>query len=121
MTADQTPPSSLHPAFEAYTETEHRIRAEYLNTVAAARRQYNIDVKPQRALYDRVERGAWHAYYQAGRAAWQAYRAALAATPEPAPPAGPQFTENPVMPKLDQFDDRQETYLAADHPTGGSR
>lgn len=100
--------------YKRYLDATHAARDQYLATTYHAHRQYLTGPWPDRATYQTVENTAWNVYYQAAREAWQRYTAELD-TADPLPQRIPGHTAaEDAGYGLDPFDERQETYLAAD-------
>lgn len=139
MTAPGNEPRPQWVHWQEYLDREHAARFGYLAVVQAAHRELLSGPWPDREGYDTVERQAWRTYYTAGREAWNAYTRAMAVPPPPPaeplprrvpfPAAGTGWpggeydngqraaTFHPRSQPLDEFDARQETYLAADPAT----
>lgn len=107
-------PGGPASAWERYLANEHAARDKYLLAVQRAHVEYLAGPFPDRDAYATVERDAWLTYYQAGRAAWRSYRVEMDNPPPAMPPARPTFSAAPYVPPPEQFEQRQETYLAAD-------
>lgn len=100
--------------WQRYVAKEHAARSAYLATTQAAHREYLTGPWPDREAYEHVERSAWMTYYAAGREAWRHYTRELQPPPPPPPSSAAYPADRPTFTGLDQFDQRQETYLAAD-------
>ena len=114
MTTPNHPARGSVMPFQRYLDATHAARDQYLATTYAAHRLYLTGPWPDRVTYQKVETDAWNVYYTAARLAWQRYTNEL--SPGEDPPA-PQGRNNPTPSagySIDEFDQRQETYLAAD-------
>jgi hypothetical protein len=100
--------------WQRYVAKERAARGAYLATVERAHHEYLTGPWPDREAYQHVEHSAWLNYYQAGRDAWRYYTREL--EPPPPPPLPIPYPDGlaPAFTPGDQFDQRQETYLAAD-------
>jgi hypothetical protein len=105
--------------WQRYVARERAARGAYLATVESAHHEYLAGPWPDRDAYQHVEQTAWITYYAAGREAWKYYTQEIVPPPPP-PVPGPAFYPTAGgMPPLNEFDQRQETYLASDYREGG--
>ena len=114
MTAQVPESFTAGGPWQRYITKERAARNTYLAVVERAHHEYLTGPWPDRTAYTHVETTAWVTYYAAGREAWRYYTAEL--TPPPPPPLPTPYPDGlaPAFTPLNQFDQRQETYLAAD-------
>lgn len=100
--------------WQRYVLRERAARNMYITVTQQAHREYLVGPWPDRDSYQHVEQSAWVTYYAAGRRAWIDYAAEL--TPPPPPPLPTPYPDGlrPTFTPDDQFEQRQETYLAAE-------
>lgn len=98
--------------WQRYIAKERAARGAYLAAVESAHREYLTGPWSDREAYTHVERFAWVTYYAAGRDAWRHYTAEI--TPPPPPPLPTPYPDGlaPAYTPLNQFDQRQDHYLA---------
>lgn len=100
--------------WQRYLARERAARDMYLEVTHRASHEYLTGPWPDRAAYEVVEHQAWATYYAAGRDAWRTYTREV--SPPPPPPLPTKYPDGlqPAFTPLNEFDQRQETYLAAD-------
>lgn len=136
MTTPNHPTGQPANLWRWYTTASEAARNSYLATTYAAHRMYLTGPWPDREAYQRVENTAWDVYYTAARGVWRRYTAAIDC---PCCTADPYTVNDCTCPgdcgvywcqarddntgatptrdaggDLDEFDQRQETYPAAD-------
>lgn len=114
MTEHISGPPAVTSPWQRYLTRERSARSTYLDMVDRAQHEYLAGPWPDRDAYQHAERSAWLTYYTAGREAWRQYTAEM--TPPPPPPLPTPYPAGlaPAFTPLNEFDQRQETYLAAD-------
>lgn len=114
MTQFTHTPAPFMPAWRDYQTISAKARTTYLEQVTRAYREYLDTPYPDRAAYETAEHNYWLTYYHTCRQAWRHLEEIMQTPPPPPAASTPSFTAVPAAAPHNEFDQRQETYLAAD-------